>query len=349
MPQSKCRHFHSPSCRALYPSLEAVRHLRNTKVADQLQAIAEANDVHILPWWWVPGGFVTTSREITGPESVKGLKLRGGDPLFDLMLKKAGAIPVELTSNEIYAALKDGRLDGALTSYETFVSTNIQEHARHFTAGSPGIWMFATPLLISKSVWDSLSNSEKDAFEAAARSIRNLFHEHAGRSRSEVHQGFHGSGCQVSQIHARRIPRLAAAGAADRLETVHNHQSDGPEHVDGSPRSGDVQHRRAVGAVPRMKRAPVDWSMLLAGPRPLQSAFGDFCEIRIEVLPTGLRGAEAKGFDGVPVSRLIDRSIRFTASLRSIFALCFGLDEATQIHSLGKFFSACVRESGAEA
>ena len=153
---------------ALYPSLEAVRHLKKTKVADQLQAIAEANGVHILAWWWVPGGFVTTSREVTGPDSVKGLKLRGGDPLFDLMLKKAGAVPIELTSNEIYAALKDGRLDGALTSYETFVSTNVQERARYFTAGSPGIWMFATPLLISKSVWDNLSNAEKDAFEAAA-------------------------------------------------------------------------------------------------------------------------------------------------------------------------------------
>ena len=35
--------------------------------------------------------------------------------------------------------------------------------------------MFATPLLISKSVWDSLSNSEKDAFEAAARVSETYF------------------------------------------------------------------------------------------------------------------------------------------------------------------------------
>ncbi|HEU4378086.1 MAG TPA: TRAP transporter substrate-binding protein DctP [Hyphomicrobiaceae bacterium] len=152
----------------LYPSLDVVRGIKGTQVAHRLQDIANARGVHILGWWWVPGGFVTRDREIAGPNSVKGLRLRGGDPMFDLMLKEAGATPVELTSNEIYAAMKAGTLDGALTSYETFVSTKIYEQGRYFTAGSPGIWMFATPLLISKSVWDSLSEIEQEAFEAAA-------------------------------------------------------------------------------------------------------------------------------------------------------------------------------------
>jgi TRAP-type transport system periplasmic protein len=152
----------------LFASVDSAQALKNSKVVDQLQAIANANGVHILAWWWVPGGFVTRNREIAGPETVKGLRLRGGDPMFDLMLGKAGAIPVDLTSNEIFAAMQSGKLDGALTSYETFVSAKIYEHAKHFTAGSPGIWMFATPLLISKAVLDSLSDSERKAFQAAA-------------------------------------------------------------------------------------------------------------------------------------------------------------------------------------
>jgi TRAP-type C4-dicarboxylate transport system substrate-binding protein len=159
----------------LFPSVAAARALKGSKVSDQLQAVADKNGVHIVAWWWVPGGFVTRNREITGPDTVKGLRLRGGDPLFDLMLKKAGAVPVELTSNQLYAAMQAGTLDGALTSYETFVSTKIYEHAKHFTAGSPGIWMFATPLLISKSMWDSLSESEQQAFEAAAQISEDYF------------------------------------------------------------------------------------------------------------------------------------------------------------------------------
>jgi len=159
----------------LFPSVDAARALRNSKVSDQLQAIANANGVHILAWWWVPGGFVTRNREIAGPETVKGLRLRGGDPLFDLMLSKAGATPVDLTSNELYAAMQANKLDGALTSYETFVSAKLYEHAKFFTAGSPGIWMFATPLLISKSVWDALSEQEQEAFEAAAEISEDFF------------------------------------------------------------------------------------------------------------------------------------------------------------------------------
>jgi len=159
----------------LYPSLEAVRGLKGSKLLDYLQAVANANGVHIVTWWWVPGGFVNTKQEIAGPDTVKGLRLRGGDPLFDLMLKKAGAIPVALTSDRLYAAIKSGDLDGTLTSYETFVSTKIYEHAKFFTSGSPGIWMFLNTLMISKTVWDSLSVAQREAFEAAAEISEEYF------------------------------------------------------------------------------------------------------------------------------------------------------------------------------
>jgi TRAP-type transport system periplasmic protein len=159
----------------LFRSVEAARALKNSKVSDRLQDIANANGVHILAWWWVAGGFVSRNREITGPESVKGLRLRSGDTLFDLMLGKAGALPVDLKSNELYAAMRADKLDAALTSYETFVSEKLYEHAKYFTAGSPGIWMFANPLLISKSLWDGLSEAEKEVFEAAAEISETYF------------------------------------------------------------------------------------------------------------------------------------------------------------------------------
>ena len=159
----------------LYPSLDAVRDLRGSKLLKHLQAIANKNGVHIVAWWWVPGGFVNTKREIAGPDTVKGLKLRGGDPLFDLMLEKAGAIPVSLTSDRLYAAMKSGEIDGTLTSYETFVSTKIYEHAKFFTVGSPGIWMFLNSLMVSKKVWDSLPETDRAAFDAAAEISEDYF------------------------------------------------------------------------------------------------------------------------------------------------------------------------------
>jgi TRAP-type transport system periplasmic protein len=153
----------------LYPSLDAVGALRGSKLIEHMQAVANRNGVHLLTWWWVPGGIVTRNREIAGPETVKGLRLRSGDKLFDLMLAKAGAIPVTMTSDRLRAAMSSGEIDGTLTSYETFVSTKIYEHAKFFTAGSPGIWMILNSLMISKKVWDDLSEEQKAAFETAAR------------------------------------------------------------------------------------------------------------------------------------------------------------------------------------
>jgi TRAP-type C4-dicarboxylate transport system substrate-binding protein len=170
----------------LFRSVDVARSLKGSKISDQIQAIANQNGVHIVAWWWVPGGFVTRNREIAGPETVKGLRLRGGDPLFDLMLKEAGAIPVKMTSDQLYAAMQAGTLDGTLTSYETFLSTKIYEHAKYFTAGSPGIWMFAIPLLISRSVWDGLSAAEQQAFEEAGEISEDYF----AATQAEVEEKF---------------------------------------------------------------------------------------------------------------------------------------------------------------
>src|SRR5262245_19061016 len=76
----------------LFRSVEAARALKNSKVSDRLQDIANANGVHILAWWWVAGGFVSRSREIAGPEHVKGLGRGRGDPRFNRMRSRAGAI-----------------------------------------------------------------------------------------------------------------------------------------------------------------------------------------------------------------------------------------------------------------
>jgi TRAP-type transport system periplasmic protein len=165
----------SPFCRASTQAWRPSEVSEARKLLQYLQAVANKNGIHIVAWWWVPGGFGNTKQAIAGPDTVNGLRLRGGDPLFDLMLKKAGADTMDLTSDRLYGAMKSGELDGALTSYETFVSTKIYEHAKFFTAGSPGIWMFLNTLMISKVTWHSLSPTQKVAFEAAAEISEDYF------------------------------------------------------------------------------------------------------------------------------------------------------------------------------
>ena len=72
-------------------NMDHAMRMRGTPFQKKLQELAHANGIHIVSWWWTPGGFASKDREIAGPASVDGLKIRAADPTFEIMLKAAGA------------------------------------------------------------------------------------------------------------------------------------------------------------------------------------------------------------------------------------------------------------------
>jgi len=151
------------------PTLEHAMKLRGTAFQKKLQDLAHANGIHIVTWWWTPGAFATKDREIAGPASVQGLKLRAADPTFEAMLKAAGASVVNMASTEIYPALQSGVLSGTLTSAETFVSMRLYEQTKMATLpGKYSLWMLLQPLVMSKQHWDRLTPAQQKIFEEAA-------------------------------------------------------------------------------------------------------------------------------------------------------------------------------------
>ena len=174
------------------PTLDHAMKLKGTPFHDKLQKLAEDNGVHIVTWWWTPGGFATKDREITGPKSVEGLKMRAADPTFETMLKAAGASVVSMPSTEIYPSLQSGVLNGTLTSAETFVSMRLYEQTKFATVpGQYSLWMLLQPLVMSKQHWDKLTPQQKKIFEAAADKSDQFF---LGLQRDSGQR--HGSGVQ---------------------------------------------------------------------------------------------------------------------------------------------------------
>lgn len=151
------------------PSLDIAMKLKRSDYHREIQKLANANGIHIVSWWWTPGGFATKTTPVTGPDSVKGQKLRAADPTFESMLKAAGASTSAMASTEIYPALQSGVLTGALTSAETFVSGRLYEQTKHATVGGANsLWMLLQPLVMSKQHWDKLSPKQKKIFDEAA-------------------------------------------------------------------------------------------------------------------------------------------------------------------------------------
>ena len=155
------------------PTLEHAMKLRGTPFQAKFQELAEKNGIHVVTWWWTPGAFATKDREITGPKSVEGLKMRAADPTFESMLKAAGASVVSMPSTEIYPSLQSGVINGTLTSAETFVSMRLYEQTKFATVPSKySLWMLLQPLVMSKQHWDKLSRRRRRRSFRRRRSSR---------------------------------------------------------------------------------------------------------------------------------------------------------------------------------
>ena len=120
----------------LIPNLATARALKGSDVHTKLQEVAAANGLRIITWWWMRGGFATTSKEITTPESVKGLKLQTCG-LASMLLTGAGAQLGDEPWEEISLRMEMGAIDGVAVPYEDFISMRLHKYAKFGTFGGP--------------------------------------------------------------------------------------------------------------------------------------------------------------------------------------------------------------------
>lgn len=137
---------------------------KTADIGRELTALLDKRGIRIVTWIWQAGGVASRSTPVVQPDDVKGLKVRGGSREMDLMLKAAGGIISSVPSNEIYAAMQTGTLDAAVTSSTSLISFRLEEISKAVTTGRGGsFWFMFEPLLISKSIFDSLPAAHQKA------------------------------------------------------------------------------------------------------------------------------------------------------------------------------------------
>ncbi|MFC5302260.1 TRAP transporter substrate-binding protein DctP [Azospira restricta] len=135
---------------------------KTAPIGKELERILAEKNIKILTWVWQAGGIASTKRAVAVPEDAKGLKFRGGSKEMDQMLKGAGAAVTGMPSSEIYSAMQSGVLDAALTSSTSLISFRLQEFSKFVTtARDKSFWFMFEPLLISKSLYDSLTPEQQ--------------------------------------------------------------------------------------------------------------------------------------------------------------------------------------------
>ncbi|WP_432455360.1 MULTISPECIES: TRAP transporter substrate-binding protein [unclassified Agarivorans] len=109
-----------------------------------------------------------TDKAIVTPADLKGMKIRvQNSPLAIDIIKALGATPVPLPYGELYSALQQGVVDGAENNIPSYYSS------RHFEVKKVYSYdrhtMVPDVLVISTSVWDSLSKAEQEAVRKDAQ------------------------------------------------------------------------------------------------------------------------------------------------------------------------------------
>ena len=175
--------------------------LKGSAFHKKLQELSEKNGIHIVTWWWTPGGFASKVKLIGGPETVKGEKMRAADPTFEAMLKAAGASVINIPSTEIYPSLQSGVLTSTLTSAETFVSMRIYEQTKYATVGGDyTLWWLLQPLVMSKAAWDKLTPAQKKIFQAAADKSDAWFKDAQAKAVTNMEAVYKKAGAEVKAL-----------------------------------------------------------------------------------------------------------------------------------------------------
>ena len=133
--------------------------------------------------------FYNTVRPIRSPEDMAGLRIRvQNSDLFVAMVEALGANATPMEFGQVYDALRTGVIDGAENNWPSYESTRHFEVANYYTLDqhslSPEI------LVMSKAVWDTLSETDQALIrQAAALSVplmRELWNERVAASQEIV-------------------------------------------------------------------------------------------------------------------------------------------------------------------
>ena len=192
---------------------------KTSAVGQRLTEILDAKGVKVLTWVWQAGGLATRSAPIISPDDAKGLKVRGGSREMDLMLKNAGAIISSVTSEEIYASMQTGTLDGAVTSSTSLISFRLNEIAKNVTTGRQGsFWFMFEPLLMSKAVFDSLPGAHQKAITEVGAKLEAFALENARADDDKLADIYGKAGVNVTDFNATALGKWKEIAQATAWE-----------------------------------------------------------------------------------------------------------------------------------
>lgn len=131
-------------------------------------AADEFKDVKVIALHTHGPGLFHTKDPVTGLESLRGMKVRGGSRVINNMLTKLGATPVGMPVPAVTEGLSKGVIDGTTIPWEVTPALKVSQLVKNHTtfAGKNGLYTQTFVFAMNKGSYDKLPADLKKVIDA---------------------------------------------------------------------------------------------------------------------------------------------------------------------------------------
>ncbi|MCA1490542.1 TRAP transporter substrate-binding protein DctP [Sinorhizobium alkalisoli] len=185
----------------LVGNFDRAMRLNDSEFMQDIKKVIEDAGAIVIADAWLSGAFASKRDCITSPDTIKGQVIRAAGPAFEEMLVEAGASISSMPSSEIYTGMQTGVLDAANTSSASFVSYRLFEQAKCLTApGENALWFMYEPVLVSKRVFEGLTEEQQKAILAAGEKAEAYFNEEVRKGDQVMVDTYKKAGVEVVEM-----------------------------------------------------------------------------------------------------------------------------------------------------
>ncbi len=114
-----------------------------------------------------PYEIMTTRKPVRSLADLKGLRLKAAGGAEQDAVRALGAVPVQMSSTDVYEASQRGVLDGRIGPYASVAALH-EQHVLQFGTVGAGVGDFVSTFVINEKRWNSLPKDVQAAMEKAA-------------------------------------------------------------------------------------------------------------------------------------------------------------------------------------
>ncbi|MGB1309804.1 MAG: TRAP transporter substrate-binding protein [Leucothrix sp.] len=126
-----------------------------------LAAAKEAKGIQVLANFVHGPGMLNTTKEVLSYKDIKGMKLRVGGGVANLVGKALGAAGVNVPAPKVYETIASGVADGVFFPAETLYSFKVAELTKYSLSNPDGMYTTSFGLVMSNDTYEGLSDEHR--------------------------------------------------------------------------------------------------------------------------------------------------------------------------------------------